>query len=152
MVVRLARNYPKTAAEEEQIREELKRNLIPIFLNQHEINYFYEGFSNAILWPLCHYRPSYVELKPEYWTYYASVNHKFADLAKPYITEQTTVWVHDYQLMVLPGLIRQESSPRSIGYFHPYPFPPGRTLPDVALAAAIATRVDASRPHWISHL
>lgn len=124
---------PKTAAEEEEIRQELKkRNLIPLFLNQHEINYFYEGFSNAILWPLCHYRPSYVELKPEYWTYYASVNQKFADLAKAYINEQTTVWVHDYQLMVLPGLIRQESKPRSIGYFHHIPFPPAelfRMLP-----------------------
>ena len=50
---------PKNEKEEELIRQELKKlNLIPIFLTEKEIKGYYEGFSNAILWPLCHYRPS----------------------------------------------------------------------------------------------
>lgn len=116
---------PKTEEEEQHIREELyKLNLIPVFLTQTEIKNYYEGFSNAVLWPLCHYRPSYVELRDDYWAAYEQVNQKFAKASLPYIEEETTVWVHDYQLMLLPKYIREQSQPSSIGYFHHIPFPP----------------------------
>ncbi|WP_313368848.1 bifunctional alpha,alpha-trehalose-phosphate synthase (UDP-forming)/trehalose-phosphatase [Sphingobacterium mizutaii] len=116
---------PKNEQEEELIRQELKKlNLIPVFLTEKEIKGYYEGFSNAILWPLCHYRPSYVELKPEFWTSYVEVNKKFAAAALPFIQEQTRVWVHDYQLMLVPHNIRKLKDSCSIGYFHHIPFPP----------------------------
>lgn len=116
---------PKNEQEEELIRQELKKlNLIPVFLTEKEIKGYYEGFSNAILWPLCHYRPSYVELKPEFWTSYVEVNKKFAAAALPFIQEHTRVWVHDYQLMLVPHNIRKLKESCSIGYFHHIPFPP----------------------------
>src|SRR5690606_6511913 len=87
---------PKTEEEEQHIRAELyKLNLIPVFLTQTEIKNYYEGFSNAVLWPLCHYRPSYVELRDDYWDAYEQVNQKFAKASLPYIEAETTVWVHD---------------------------------------------------------
>ncbi|WP_185216247.1 bifunctional alpha,alpha-trehalose-phosphate synthase (UDP-forming)/trehalose-phosphatase [Sphingobacterium mizutaii] len=116
---------PKNEKEEELIRQELKKlNLIPIFLTEKEIKGYYEGFSNAILWPLCHYRPSYVELKQEFWLSYVEVNKKFAEAALPFIEQNTRVWVHDYQLMLVPNYIRELKESCSIGYFHHIPFPP----------------------------
>ncbi|WP_313189862.1 bifunctional alpha,alpha-trehalose-phosphate synthase (UDP-forming)/trehalose-phosphatase [Sphingobacterium sp.] len=116
---------PKNEKEEELIRQELKKlNLIPIFLTEKEIKGYYEGFSNAILWPLCHYRPSYVELKQEFWQSYVEVNKKFAEAALPFIEQNTRVWVHDYQLMLVPNYIRELKETCSIGYFHHIPFPP----------------------------
>ncbi|WP_313259159.1 bifunctional alpha,alpha-trehalose-phosphate synthase (UDP-forming)/trehalose-phosphatase [Sphingobacterium sp.] len=116
---------PKNEKEEELIRQELKKlNLIPIFLTEKEIKGYYEGFSNAILWPLCHYRPSYVELKQEFWLSYVEVNKKFAEAALPFIEQNTRVWVHDYQLMLVPNYIRELKETCSIGYFHHIPFPP----------------------------
>lgn len=115
---------PKSNEEEELIREELKKhNLIPIFLTQSDIEGFYEGFSNGTLWPLCHYRPSYMDLQREYWLSYRTVNEKFADAALPHLGAEMRVWVHDYQLMLLPGLIRGKRPDASIGYFHHIPFP-----------------------------
>ena len=116
---------PKNESEEKLIREELKKlNLIPVFLTEAEIKGYYEGFSNAILWPLCHYRPSYVELKQDYWLSYTEANRKFAEAALPFIEENTNVWVHDYQLMLVPNYIREQKESCSIGYFHHIPFPP----------------------------
>ncbi|VTP98191.1 bifunctional alpha,alpha-trehalose-phosphate synthase (UDP-forming)/trehalose-phosphatase [Sphingobacterium daejeonense] len=116
---------PKNESEEKLIREELKKlNLIPVFLTEAEIKGYYEGFSNAILWPLCHYRPSYVELKQDYWISYTEANRKFAEAAIPFIEENTHVWVHDYQLMLVPNYIREQKESCSIGYFHHIPFPP----------------------------
>lgn len=116
---------PKNLEEEIIIREELKKhNLIPVFLTEKEIKGYYEGFSNAIIWPLCHYRPSYVELKQEYWLSYQAVNKKFAEAAIPLIGNKTNVWIHDYQLMLVPNIVRETQENISIGYFHHIPFPP----------------------------
>lgn len=116
---------PKTADEEEQIRQELKKhNLIPVFLNQSEIEGFYEGFSNGTLWPLCHYQPSFMELNQQHWLSYQSVNQKFANAAIDHLSPDMRIWIHDYQLMLLPELIRKVHSDISMGYFHHIPFPP----------------------------
>src|SRR5690606_20107373 len=81
------------------------------------------GFSNGILWPLCHYRPSYMVLKKEYWLSYCAVNEKFAKTALEQLSPGMRVWVHDYQLMLLPALLREQLPDTSIGYFHHIPFP-----------------------------
>lgn len=124
---------PKTAEEEQQIRDELeKHNLIPVFLTQSDIEGFYEGFSNGTLWPLCHYRPSYMDLNQEHWLCYHSVNEKFTEAALTHLSAGMRVWVHDYQLMLLPKMIRRTHPDISIGYFHHIPFPPTelfKTLP-----------------------
>lgn len=115
---------PENEMEEDFIREELlKRNLIPLFLTEEEIDQFYEGFSNKILWPICLYRPSYTVYDKESWYYYQQVNNKFALLAKKHIGKEDTVWVHDYHLMLLPRLLREHNPNVHIGYFQHIPFP-----------------------------
>lgn len=116
---------PQDESEEHFIREELsKRNLVPVFLTEEEIQGYYEGFSNEVLWPVFHYKPSYAVYNTDNWNMYQSVNKKFADVAFPLVEENDTVWIHDYQLMLLPSLIRTKNDSIAIGYFQHIPFPP----------------------------
>lgn len=100
-----------------------KQNLIPVFLTQEETELFYEGFSNKIIWPLFHYFTEYATYKADYWTAYKEVNRKFADEVNEIIEPGDTVWVHDYQLMLLPAYIREQHPDVSIGFFLHIPFP-----------------------------
>lgn len=110
--------------EQKFVEKELKKkNLIPLFLTDEEVKLFYEGFANEIIWPICHYRPSYSVFELQSWLFYKQVNKKFAHLLKEYIAPEDTVWVHDYHLMLLPKLIRNEHPELSIGYFQHIPFP-----------------------------
>ena len=112
-------------AVQKRITRQLKeQSLFPVFLSQEEISEYYEGFSNEVLWPVFHYYAStYANYKESNWEFYQEVNNKFKqvvlDIAKP----GDTIWVHDYQLMLLPSLIRKESPDLSIGFFLHIPFP-----------------------------
>jgi len=112
--------------KEEQVfitKELLKQNLIPLFLTENEVECFYEGFANEIIWPICHYRPSYSIFDRKSWLFYRQVNKKFLSLAEQYIKEGDTIWIHDYHLMLLPSLLRKKFSDVRIGYFQHIPFP-----------------------------
>ena len=110
--------------EKKEITEHLnKLNFYPVFLSEEQIELYYEGYSNSTVWPLCHYFFSFIEYKAEYWAAYQDVNKLFRDAALPLINEEDIVWVQDYQLMLLPSMIREERSKASIGYFHHIPFP-----------------------------
>jgi trehalose 6-phosphate synthase/phosphatase len=98
-------------------------NLIPVFLTADEINFYYEGFSNEILWPVFHYLVTYAKFDEQYWEYYKSVNEKFRDVALNSLNKDDTVWIHDYQLLLLPCLIRTEEPHVTIGFFQHIPFP-----------------------------
>jgi trehalose 6-phosphate synthase/phosphatase len=98
-------------------------NLIPVFLTPDEINLYYEGFSNEVLWPVFHYMVTYANFDQTYWDFYQLVNQKFKNVVCSYLNEGDTVWVHDYQLLLLPGLIREEQSHVTIGFFQHIPFP-----------------------------
>lgn len=100
-----------------------ERNLLPIYLTQEEINNFYEGFSNDTLWPLFHYFPSYSNYSEQYWKTYVAVNKKFADAIVNAATKDDMVWVHDYQLMLVPAMVRAMAPNLTIGYFQHIPFP-----------------------------
>jgi trehalose 6-phosphate synthase len=99
-------------------------SLIPIPLSEAEVDRYYEGMSNASLWPLYH---DVVE-KPEYhrawWDAYVQVNRRFADRAAEVAAEGAIVWVHDYQLQLVPALLRQRRPDLTIGFFLHIPFPP----------------------------
>jgi trehalose 6-phosphate synthase/phosphatase len=112
--------------EEERIQvtkhlEEM--NFHPVFLSEEQIINYYEGYSNSILWPLCHYFYAFVEYDTTFWETYKLVNQLFADLSSPLISSDDIVWIHDYQLMLLPKLVREQANARCIGYFHHIPFP-----------------------------
>jgi len=98
-------------------------NLIPVFLTPDEINLYYEGFSNEVLWPVFHYMVTYANYEQTYWDFYQTVNQKFKDTVNVHLNEGDTVWVHDYQLLLLPGLIREVQSHVTIGFFQHIPFP-----------------------------
>lgn len=126
--------YTDNDDEKEKITGKLKKfNYHPVFLSAEQIENYYEGYSNSIIWPLCHYFFSFVQYKPEFWEAYQEVNRQFCKAALPFIEEDDIVWIHDYHLMLLPKMVRENCPTVSIGYFHHIPFPPYelfRVLPE----------------------
>ncbi|MFW6371351.1 MAG: bifunctional alpha,alpha-trehalose-phosphate synthase (UDP-forming)/trehalose-phosphatase, partial [Bacteroidota bacterium] len=94
-----------------------------ISLTADEVHTFYEGFCNRTIWPLFHYFPQYVDYSPEFWKSYVEVNQKFADKALEIAENGDFVWVHDYQLMLVPGMIKDKRPDLTIGFFLHIPFP-----------------------------
>ncbi len=106
------------------ITERLKKeNMHPIFLTQDEIKNYYEGFSNETLWPIFHYFSQYSEYNETYWEYYVKVNQKFCDEVENFIEPGDTLWIHDYQLLLMPEMLRKKFPELSIGFFLHIPFP-----------------------------
>ena len=111
-------------AQQEDIRQQLATlNCHPIFLSEKQQEEYYEGYSNSTLWPLCHYFFSYTLVKKNFWEAYKAVNELFCDEICQCVKEDDWVWVQDYQLMLLPALLRQRMPHLHIGYFHHIPFP-----------------------------
>ena len=116
--------FAETSEEQEKITKHLDEfKFHPVFLTPEHIQNYYEGYSNNILWPLCHYFYSFVEYENKYWETYKKVNEMFCQAAIPFIEPGDIVWVQDYQLMLLPQLLRKAIPEISIGYFHHIPFP-----------------------------
>lgn len=110
--------------EKKTIRDGLqKENMSPVFLTEEEITLYYEGFSNETLWPTFHYFNQYALYKKSYWKSYEKVNQKFCDALLKVARPSDTIWIHDYQLMLLPALIREKLPKVSIGFFLHIPFP-----------------------------
>lgn len=99
------------------------QNYHPVFLTTKQIKYYYEGYSNSTLWPLFHYFYSFVEYDNRYWKTYKEVNSIFAKSTLKLIKPGDIVCVQDYQLMLVPKLLRDKAPSISIGYFHHVPFP-----------------------------
>jgi trehalose 6-phosphate synthase len=107
-------------------------NLRPVPLSRQDLEYFYEGMSNATVWPLYHDVVATPSYHREWWDRYVEVNQRYADAAAETVEEGGFVWVHDYQLQLVPALIRAQRPDVRIGFFLHIPFPPGelfRQLP-----------------------
>ena len=112
------------AWEREAVRRDLaKDGLYPVFLSKEDISLYYEGFSNKAIWPHFHYFTQYTTYRDKYWDAYKSVNRAFAEAVIPLIRDDDLVWVHDYQLMLLPAMIRKAFPGVSMGFFLHIPFP-----------------------------
>lgn len=96
---------------------------VSVKLNEKDIKEYYEGFSNRALWPLFHYFTEYAEFEQNHWESYKRVNKKFADVVLKNIEDGDTVWVHDYQLLLLPQLIKDKKPDVTVGFFLHIPFP-----------------------------
>jgi trehalose 6-phosphate synthase/phosphatase len=94
-----------------------------VFLSEAAIESFYHGFCNKTLWPLFHYFPSLTRYEETYWTDYKQVNQLFAETLLPLLQPDDIVWVQDYQLMLLPKLLRDRCPNLPIGFFLHIPFP-----------------------------
>lgn len=95
----------------------------PIFVDAKAYNKYYNGFCNATLWPLFHYFPSYVVYDQEFFEKYEEVNKFFAEKLLAVIRPGDVIWIHDYQLFLLPQLIRDKVPDATIGFFLHIPFP-----------------------------
>lgn len=96
---------------------------IPVHLTEEDINQYYLGFSNKALWPLFHYFMEYTAFEMDEWEAYVRANQKFADKIIENLNDGDTVWVHDYQLMLVPKMIRDKKPDITIGFFLHIPFP-----------------------------
>ncbi len=98
--------------------------LVPVRLSTQDVAEYYEGFSNATLWPLYHdviVRPVYHR---HWWDRYVEVNQRFAEAAARTAAPGATVWVQDYQLQLVPKMLRTLRPDLTIGFFLHIPFPP----------------------------
>ncbi len=120
--------WPGLLTEDENEKAEItegiqKESMFPVFLTEEDIRDFYEGFSNETLWPNFHYFIQYAIYEPHLWEAYKRVNRKFADEIIKKADPDDTLWIHDYQLMLVPDMIRQEYPNVSMGFFLHIPFP-----------------------------
>jgi trehalose 6-phosphate synthase/phosphatase len=108
------------------------QRLVPVPLTQDQVARYYEGYSNGVLWPLFHYLPDQVPLQAPDWDAYVEANEQFARIAAAHYEAGDLVWVHDYQLLLVPALLRRLLPDARIGFFLHIPFPSEelfRTLP-----------------------
>ena len=107
-----------------QLRDRLADdNLYPVFLTKNQIEDFYHGFSNKTIWPLFHYFPLYTAYQERFWESYVAVNRAFREIVRDVARPGDQIWVHDYQLMLLPRLIRNALPDAHIGFFLHIPWP-----------------------------
>jgi len=110
--------------QKEEVERELKKNnRHPVFLSADEVDDYYYGFCNKTIWPLFHYFSLYTIYEEDLWERYVKVNQAFcrtvAEIAKP----GDRIWVHDYHLMLLPGMLRAKLKNAEIGFFLHIPWP-----------------------------
>ncbi|MCC2336589.1 alpha,alpha-trehalose-phosphate synthase (UDP-forming) [Cellulomonas wangsupingiae] len=98
--------------------------LVPVMLTESDVERYYEGFSNDTLWPLYHDVIAPPQFHRQWWDAYRRVNERFAQAAAAKTAHGGTVWVHDYQLQLVPAYLRELRPDLRIGYFHHIPFPP----------------------------
>ena len=95
----------------------------PIFISQNEIENYYRGFSNKTIWPLFHYFTQYAAYNDTFWNNYEKVNEYYCKAIVDILNKKDLIWIHDYQLMLLPKLIRDKIPDSKIGFFLHIPFP-----------------------------
>jgi trehalose 6-phosphate synthase/phosphatase len=110
-------------AREDVDRRLAELRLAPVYLSADAIARYYEGYSNSVLWPICHYSIARLPREVKDYDAYEAVNALFADAVADRYERGDLVWVHDYQLMVLPRLLRERLPDARIGYFLHIPFP-----------------------------
>jgi trehalose 6-phosphate synthase/phosphatase len=113
---------------DEQARRTVDRHLaakrlVPVSLSAREVSVYYERIANAVLWPVCHDRLDQLPLRVEGWDVYERVNARFADAVAAHWRPGDLVWVHDYQLLRVPALLRARIPDARIAFFLHIPFP-----------------------------
>lgn len=122
-----------TEKERQSVVFELaKRNCRPVFLTRKQIDEFYNGYSNSILWPKFHDLPAGSKVNPEkrerWWRAYRSANQKYSEAALNVAETGSRIWVHDYQLMLVPEMLREQRADLITGFFLHIPFPSQKTF------------------------
>lgn len=115
-------NYPRNqvSSAKRRLREE---NFYPVDLSAREIEDYYHGFCNEVVWPIFHYFVQYATYKKKFWDSYIEVNGKFARAILDVARDGDRIWIHDYHLMLVPDMVKKELPDSSIGFFLHIPFP-----------------------------
>lgn len=116
--------WPGVPDEDVEPFEDDGLKIFPARLSATELRDYYEGFSNGTLWPLYHDVVAPPVFKRKWWHQYVQVNQRFADATAKMCAEGATVWVQDYQLQLVPRMLRELRPDLRIGFFLHIPFPP----------------------------
>lgn len=108
----------------EEYRDRMGYHLYPVSLTKTEVELFYEGFSNEILWPLFHDLQTECHFDPKFWGSYQSVNKKFAEKVFPLVEDDDFIWIHDYHLMLMGQYLRKKDIATKMSFFLHIPFAP----------------------------
>ena len=100
-----------------------ENNYAPVLLVKEEVENFYYGLANKCLWPLFHYFIEISTFSESHWETYVEVNKKFSQTVIEKIAPGDTVWIHDYQLLLCPKMIKDARPDVNIGFFLHIPFP-----------------------------
>jgi len=115
---------PKALGVTEQDARTLRdQGLITVDVPRELYDAYYEGFSNDAIWPLFHYMTDRCHFSGLTWEAYRRVNEAFADAVLDVVEDGDEVWIHDYQLMLLPDMLRRRKRDLTIGFFLHVPFP-----------------------------
>ncbi|MDR4987935.1 MAG: bifunctional alpha,alpha-trehalose-phosphate synthase (UDP-forming)/trehalose-phosphatase [Bacteroidales bacterium] len=108
----------------DQVRQRVRENFnaAPIFLEKELMENVYLGFCNKTIWPLFHYFPQHARFDMHFWADYQKMNEIFCEEILRVLRPDDVIWVHDYHLMLLPGLLREKVT-NPIGFFLHIPFP-----------------------------
>ena len=129
--------WPGFTSDVESDKIDIKKNLLsknmhPIFLSKSDVNKYYEGFCNGTIWPLFHYFMQYTVYDNTLWEAYKHINKIFYEKILEIIKPGDIIWIHDFHLLLLPGILREKLPDATIGFFLHIPFPSFeifRTLP-----------------------
>lgn len=114
---------------EEELLEELKKTKFdditchPIVVPKNAYNSYYNKYCNNVIWPLFHYERNLVHYSPSGWRNYVSINKIMANAIAAYAKKTDTIWIHDFHLMLLPGMLKKLRPELKIGFFLHIPFP-----------------------------
>jgi len=107
-----------------ELENELRaRGCVPVHLSNEEVSLYYDGFSNGVLWPLFHHMADRIPWDSLQWDAYREVNEKFAEAVAQTWKPGDIIWVHDYHLALVPGMVRARIRGATIGFFLHIPFP-----------------------------
>lgn len=94
-----------------------------VWLTSEEVNNYYHGYSNHVLWPLCHMALDRIYFRRQYWVDYKKVNLAFAKAVLEETGEQSIVWIHDYHLCLVPEILKKEDNRLTVAHFWHIPWP-----------------------------
>jgi alpha,alpha-trehalose-phosphate synthase [UDP-forming]/trehalose-phosphatase len=94
-----------------------------VWLTPSQVENYYNGYSNRVLWPLCHIALERVYFKEKYWKAYKEVNKLFAEAVTEISEDNHVIWIHDYHLCLVPAILRQKNPNLTIAHFWHIPWP-----------------------------
>lgn len=127
----------------------------PVVVKKETYHHYYNGYCNDVIWPLFHYESSRVQHTQQGWAAYCEVNLRVAEAVLKEVKDNDTIWVHDFQLMLVPGILKQKNPNLKVGFFLHIPFPSSeifRELPQRKEILQSLIRCDLIGFHDLSYL